>query len=145
MMSKLLWSNISAEGGAGTHPNRGFENTDLFTGLAIFWLADPYQGSLTFYWTLLPNFYRHLSMFWRNLLSLSSGLECVGQQTLKTSPFLGATALLRVHRKENRTVKKYSLCQGLRMIFSWWGKKMEHLGLGKGWPISGFLQTRSEK
>jgi hypothetical protein len=22
---------------------------------------------------------------------------------------------------------------------------MEHLGLGKGWPISGFLQTRSEK
>jgi hypothetical protein len=56
-MGKLLWSNISAEGDAGTHPYRGPENINILTGLAIHWLAIPCQGSLEFFWAVLPYCY----------------------------------------------------------------------------------------
>jgi hypothetical protein len=139
-MGKLLWSNVTAEGGVDAHPYRGSENTNVFTGLAIFWLTDPFPGLFN----MLPNFLQFfINVLEEHAVTVIRIGECKATD-VRNQPFNEATALLRVHRRESRIVRKNSLCQGFRMIFSW-KKKMEPLGLGKGWPISGFLQTRSEK
>jgi hypothetical protein len=53
-MGKSLWSNISVLKEMLAHPYRGSEGTNLFTGLAIYWLADLPEGFSVFFRFVLP-------------------------------------------------------------------------------------------